>query len=387
MPDNDETALLTHSYQIVDIIEKGPLSSIYRVIQRSTGKAFTVKTISIGRLKNSIGYKIEDIDKEIEICSKLHNPYLIQLQNVIKGENSVHMIFEHLDGSDICFEIVKRASSGFVYSEAVASHYIKQLLEGLCYMHTLAIIHRDVRPHNILLAGRDNNAPLKVRGFTSAFRLLNKDSFCDQGKVGIPQFMAPEMVLGSPYNTASDIWSAGVVCYLLLSGKLPFNGPTEYIYESIKKGVINLEGSHWDVIQEPAKDLLIKMLNPKFEERISAADCLKHRWISDKSVPQRKHLNEAVDNIRNYNLRRKMKSRIISVVNHPAWENLDNKNISSQQSSTVLNNILAGGDVCDAEPISRISTNMPLIGKDHLNKISNPVTVVEKVTSSIMSFY
>uniref|UniRef100_A0A0N4Z7B9 Protein kinase domain-containing protein n=1 Tax=Parastrongyloides trichosuri TaxID=131310 RepID=A0A0N4Z7B9_PARTI len=396
MMDNDETALLTHHYQIIDVIEKGPLSSIYKAIHRVSGKIFTIKTISLSKnnCKNNSNeitnpiIKMEDVDKEIEICACLKNPFLSQLKDVIKGDTTVHMIFEYLDGSDICFEIVKRATAGFVYSEAVASHYMKQLFEALYYMHSQNVIHRDIRPHNILLASRDNNAPLKIRGFGAAFRLLNKDSLCDQGKVGIPQFMAPEMIQNQPYNTSVDIWSAGVLLYLLLTGKPPFNGQTQDIFDSIVYGTLSFENPYFAPITEPAKALLKKLLNPIPDDRPTAEECLKHPWISEKMVPNRKHLNEAVENIKGYNQRRKLKSNIISIVNHPNWDLPEPpiKILSQPSEECGIVGILPGGDICDVEPINRMTSESLMMGcggNNNFQSNCNQTTNIEKILTSL----
>ncbi|CEF62642.1 Peripheral plasma membrane protein CASK [Strongyloides ratti] len=392
--DNDETALLTHHYQIIDVIEKGPLSSIYKAIHRLSGKTFTIKTISLSKstLKQrspNHTIKSEDADKEIEICADLKNPYLAQLKDVIKGDTTVHMIFEYLEGSDICFEIVKRATAGFVYSEAVASHYMRQLFEALNYMHSQNIIHRDIRPHNILLASRDNNAPLKLRGFGAAFRLLNKDSLCDQGKVGIPQFMAPEMVKNQPYNTSVDIWSAGVLLYLLLTGKTPFNGTTQDIYDSIINGTLSFENPYFIPITEPAKDLLRKLLTSIPEDRPTAEECLHHPWICEKIVPNRKHLVEVVENVKEYNQRRKLKSNLISVVNHPNWE-LPTSPVSEMVKTSdnmITEGILPEGDVCDMETINSITSEALITsGRSNEDESCNTniqTTSIEKILTSL----
>ena len=179
---------------------------------------------------------MEDLEKEIAICGILRHQYFMQIHDVIMGKNAAHMIFEYVEGSDICFEIVKRAAAGFVYSEAVASHYLKQLVESLDFMHGLRIIHRDIRPHNVLLATVENNTPLKLRGFGVAVKLPDDSEFVKLSRVGIPQFMAPEVVARDFLGTAADMWSAGVLMYLLLSGRLPFNGPLQHVYDSISEG-------------------------------------------------------------------------------------------------------------------------------------------------------
>ncbi|VDO15992.1 unnamed protein product, partial [Brugia timori] len=149
----------------------GPLSTVYRAVHRITSKLYSVKSIDLQKYSATSGLTRTDVDNEIEICAVLKHPFLCELKDVIAGEKAVHMVFEFLDGDDICFEIVKRASAGFVYSEAVASHYMRQLMQALEYMHGQGIIHRDIRPHNVVLASKDNSAPLKLTGFGVSLKL------------------------------------------------------------------------------------------------------------------------------------------------------------------------------------------------------------------------
>jgi calcium/calmodulin-dependent serine protein kinase len=238
--DGDETALLSHHYQICDIIEKGPICTVYRATHRNTSKTFIVRSVDLRRHVAASGLSQEATEKEVEICALLKHPFFCQLRDVIAGANVVHMVFEYVEGSDICFEIVKRASSGFIYSEAVASHYVKQLCEACRFMHSLSIVHRDVRPHNVLLANKENNSPLKMRGFGIAYKLTSANDRCPPGRIGIPAFMAPEVVSGKPYGKPADLWSVGVVLYILLSGRLPFSGSQEYVFKCITEGKYSL---------------------------------------------------------------------------------------------------------------------------------------------------
>lgn len=141
-----------------------------------------------------------------------------------------------MDGTDLCFEIEKRAIAGFVYSEAVASHYMRQIFEAIKYCHEQNIIHRDLKPHCILLSSKENSAPIKIGGFGIAIELESENAFITSGRIGSPHFMAPEVVNRQKYTKAIDMWSCGVLLYTLLSGSLPFIGKSERIFELITKG-------------------------------------------------------------------------------------------------------------------------------------------------------
>ncbi|KFM79237.1 Peripheral plasma membrane protein CASK, partial [Stegodyphus mimosarum] len=252
-----------------------------------------------------------------------------------------------MEGSDLCYEIVKRALAGFVYSEAVASHYMRQVLEAVRYCHENDIIHRDIKPQCILLATKENSAPVKLGGFGSALKIKGEKIIngefvhdyrtnigpngrfylkCDEfGRIGTSHFMAPEIVLRRPYGKPADVWSCGVLLYVLLTGTLPFLGTKEWLYESICSGQVNMTGRPWDVISSHAKDLLSKMLalNPK--DRITVDEALNHPWIKERELCAPKiHLQETVDELSKFNARRKLKGAVIAAVSSPKWTNFYN---------------------------------------------------------------
>lgn len=198
-----------------------------------------------------------------------------------------------MDGADLCFEIEKRASAGFVYSESVASHYMRQILDAVRYCHRLNIIHRDIKPHCVLLSSKENSAPIKLGGFGIAIELPDQrdhdesdsgeraedeeenpddddenesegcagrpkptkprksirfkedrqspkkttsPSLISSGRIGTPNYMSPEVVQRLPYSKPVDIWGCGIVLFVLLSGYLPFVGSNRRLFELISKG-------------------------------------------------------------------------------------------------------------------------------------------------------
>jgi guanylate kinase len=209
-------------------------------------------------------------------------------------------------------------------------------------MHSQRIVHRDIRPHNIVLATVAANTPLKLRGFGVAIRLPDNEDEITASRVGIPHFMSPEVVMHQNIGTSSDLWSVGVLLYLLLSGRTPFHGPTQHVYECISEGKYSLQGSPWNYISDEAKDLLTRLLTVDASRRFTAEDTLQHPWLSDKFIPKRQHLNETVENIRGYNLRRKLKSKVIAAINNPRWNRFPVHSFLSADS-------MPGGDACDSE--------------------------------------
>uniref|UniRef100_A0A7M4FIX9 non-specific serine/threonine protein kinase n=1 Tax=Crocodylus porosus TaxID=8502 RepID=A0A7M4FIX9_CROPO len=233
-------------------------------------------------------------------CSKIH------FKSWIK--------YRSMDGADLCFEIVKRADAGFVYSEAVASHYMRQILEALRYCHDNNIIHRDVKPHCVLLASKENSAPVKLGGFGVAIQ-LGESGLVAGGRVGTPHFMAPEVVKREPYGKPVDVWGCGVILFILLSGCLPFYGTKERLFEGIIKGKYKMNPRQWSHISESAKDLVRRMLMLDPAERITVYEALNHPWLKERDRYAYKiHLPETVEQLRKFNARRKLKGAVLAAV-------------------------------------------------------------------------
>ncbi|XP_043857233.1 peripheral plasma membrane protein CASK-like [Dromiciops gliroides] len=204
--------------------------------------------------------------------------------------------------------------AGFVYSEAVASHYMRQILEALRYCHDNNIIHRDVKPHCVLLASKENSAPVKLGGFGVAIQ-LGESGLVAGGHVGTPHFMAPEVVKREPYGKPVDVWGCGVILFILLSGCLPFYGTKERLFEGIIKGKYKMNPRQWSHISESAKDLVRRMLMLDPAERITVYEALNHPWLKERDRYAYKiHLPETVEQLRKFNARRKLKGAVLAAV-------------------------------------------------------------------------
>lgn len=285
-----------------------------RCINRETGQQFAVKIVDVAKFTSSPGLSTEDLKREASICHMLKHPHIVELLETYSSDGMLYMVFEFMDGADLCFEIVKRADAGFVYSEAVASHYMRQILEALRYCHDNNIIHRDVKPHCVLLASKENSAPVKLGGFGVAIQ-LGESGLVAGGRVGTPHFMAPEVVKREPYGKPVDVWGCGVILFILLSGCLPFYGTKERLFEGIIKGKYKMNPRQWSHISESAKDLVRRMLMLDPAERITVYEALNHPWLKERDRYAYKiHLPETVEQLRKFNARRKLKGAVLAAV-------------------------------------------------------------------------
>lgn len=320
----DDEVLFDDVYDLCEEIGRGPFSIVRRCIHRQTGQQFAVKIVDVAKFTSSPGLSTNDLKREATICHMLKHPHIVELLETYSSEGMLYMVFEYMDGADLCFEVVQRATQGFAYSEAVASHYMRQILEALRYCHENDIIHRDIKPENILLATKENSAPLKLGGFGIAVQLSDKQTNNVPGRIGSPQFMAPEVVERRQYGKAVDIWAAGVLLHVLLSGMLPFHGSGRRLTEAICRGKLILNAApQWEFISDSAKDLIQQMLCVDPKQRITIQEVLNHRWLRDRDKALRIHLNDTIDELRKYNSRRKLKTCILNTVNSSKWYNLD----------------------------------------------------------------
>ncbi|XP_077473753.1 peripheral plasma membrane protein CASK isoform X22 [Stigmatopora argus] len=310
----DDDVLFEDVYELCEVIGKGPFSVVRRCLNRETGQQFAVKIVDVAQFTSSPGLSTEDLKREASICHMLKHPHIVELLETYSSDGMLYMVFEFMDGADLCFEIVKRADAGFVYSEAVASHYMRQILEALRYCHDNNVIHRDVKPHCVLLASKENSAPVKLGGFGVAIQ-LGESGLVAGGRVGTPHFMAPEVVKREPYGKPVDVWGCGVILFILVSGCLPFYGTKERLFEAICKGKNKMNPRQWTQISESAKDLVRRMLMLDPAERITVYEALNHPWLKERDRYAYKiHLPETVEQLRKFNARRKLKGAVLAAV-------------------------------------------------------------------------
>ncbi|XP_029171178.1 peripheral plasma membrane protein CASK isoform X3 [Nylanderia fulva] len=340
----DDEVLFDDVYELCEIIGKGPFSVVRKCIHRQTGQIFAVKIVDVAKFTSSPGLSTADLKREATICHMLKHPHIVELLETYSSEGMLYMVFEYMDGSDLCFEVVRRATSGFVYSEAVASHYMRQILEALRYCHENDIIHRDLKPQCALLAGKENSAPVKLRGFGVAVQLptsqsngvglispscnfpfedltdaedsLVSDTEDNIGRVGCPHFMAPEVIQRRQYGKPGDVWSAGVLLHVLLTGTLPFVGSRDRLREAICRGRVQMETPLWDPISEPAKDLIQRMLTTDVNHRITIQEVLNHKWLRGAA---RIHLADTIEELKKFNARRKLSHAVKAAISSSKW--------------------------------------------------------------------
>lgn len=204
--------------------------------------------------------------------TKLHHKNIIQLIEVFEDNEHIYLVLELVTGGELFDQIISRGS----YSEKDAAAIVKQILEAVMYMHSNGIAHRDLKPENLLVSG-PNNELVKVTdfGLSKDFGEATLSTSC-----GTPDYVAPEVLRGAPYDNSVDIWSIGVITYILLCGFPPFYGNNDQeIFEKILKAEYNFPAESWDPVSDDAKDFIKSMLILANSKRPTAQEALQHPWM------------------------------------------------------------------------------------------------------------
>ena len=244
-------------------------------------------------------YNYEDERKkmieEITIMKKLDHPNIVKIYEFFEDENSIYIIMEYLEGGEL-FDILNKKKS---FSEKESAEILKNILEGLSYLHSKNIAHRDLKPENILFT---KNGILKIVDFGSSTVIKCKKK---NKQYGTPYYVAPEVLRGS-YDTKCDIWSCGVILYSLLSGFPPFNGDSEReILKNVKRGKFSFDTNEFEYISDYAKDFICRMLEKTVKKRITAEQCLKHPFFQILERKERNLDREKfyLNNLKNFSMK------------------------------------------------------------------------------------
>uniref|UniRef100_A0A4W5JVD9 calcium/calmodulin-dependent protein kinase n=1 Tax=Hucho hucho TaxID=62062 RepID=A0A4W5JVD9_9TELE len=247
----------------------------------------------------------QKLEREARICRLLKHPNIVRLHDSISEEGFHYLVFDLVTGGELFEDIVARE----YYSEADASQCIQQILESVNHCHQSGIVHRDMKPENLLLASKLKGAAVKLADFGLAIEVQG-DQQAWFGFAGTPGYLSPEVLRKDPYGKPVDMWACGVILYILLVGYPPFWDEDQHrLYQQIKAGAYDFPSPEWDTVTPEAKDLINKMLTINPAKRVTATDALKHPWICQRStVASMMHRQETVECLRKFNARRKLKS-------------------------------------------------------------------------------
>ena len=299
------------------ILGRGSFGTVFLVKQKELSRYFAMKVIK-KTLKNK--EEEENLMNEIEILRKLDHPNILKITDFYPLKTEYNIITEYCQEGELFDEIKAHAP----FNEVLTAWYMRQILSAVSYCHSMNIIHRDLKPENILIVKRVKSGfhPIKIIDFGTA-KVFQKEK-SEHLLIGSAYYIAPE-VLSRNYTELCDLWSCGVIMYILLTGRPPFNGINEEeIMKKIKEGIYDLSKYPWGIISDDAKDLVKGLLQVNPKKRYNAKDALAHRWFENEKIKSNKsaydiknrQVNKLVDNLTKYKSDNILRCAVIALLVH-----------------------------------------------------------------------
>jgi len=257
-------------YELLEFLGRGKFGEVKKCREKSTKHLLAAKFIQIHKEQDRI-----EACNEIEIMKALQHPRLLQLYDAFDTKNDICLIMELITGGELFERVI---DDDFILTERLCELYMMQICEGVHFMHSCNIVHLDMKPENILCLNRDGHR-IKIIDFG----LARKFDPTKQLKVlfGTPEFVAPEVINFDRIGFGTDMWSVGVICYVLLSGLSPFMGENDNdTYANINRVNFDFDDESFTDISDEAKDFISKLLIKNKEKRLLAHQCLSHPWLT-----------------------------------------------------------------------------------------------------------
>ncbi|XP_048018273.1 myosin light chain kinase 3 isoform X3 [Megalobrama amblycephala] len=262
-----------------EVLGGGRFGQVHRCIENSSGLTLAAKIIKARSQKEK-----DVVKNEIQVMNQLDHANLIQLYAAYEARNDIILVLEYVDGGELFDRII---DENYKLTELDTVMFIRQICEGLRYMHKMYILHLDLKPENILCVSRVTNK-IKIIDFGLARKYQPREKL--RVNFGTPEFLSPEVVNYDFVSFNTDMWSLGVITYMLLSGLSPFLGDDENeTLNNILSCQWNFEEDEFSEVSNEAKDFISKLLVVDKSWRIGATEALRHPWLSDPAVHFRLH--------------------------------------------------------------------------------------------------
>jgi calcium/calmodulin-dependent protein kinase I len=240
-------------------------------VEKETGKEYAVKIIN----KSNVGADMARLATEMDILKQVDHPNIISLKEIIDTKNCLFIVTELVTGGELFDKIVELGQ----YSEKDAALLVSKMVSAIAYLHDKGIVHRDLKPENLLLKDNENISEVKIADFGLS-KIVNAKAMM-QTACGTPGYVAPEVLNATGYVKEVDMWSIGVITYILLCGFPPFfNENMAELFEQIMKAEYDFPEDYWKDISEIAKDFIRKLLVVDTAQRMSGKTALQHPWLT-----------------------------------------------------------------------------------------------------------
>ncbi|ERL86033.1 hypothetical protein D910_03447, partial [Dendroctonus ponderosae] len=280
-------------YEVQEELGKGRFGVVHKVVDKSTNQKLAAKFIRCRTPKDK-----EKVQEEINIMNLLRHQKLLQLAAAFENPKETIMIMEYISGGELFERVV---ADDFTLTEKDCILFMRQICEGVAYMHSQNVVHLDLKPENIMCHTRTSHE-IKIIDFGLAQK-INPDVPV-RVLFGTPEFIPPEIINYEPIGIESDMWSLGVICYVLLSGLSPFMGDTDSeTFANITRSDYDFEDEAFNTVSQDARDFIGALLLKRKEDRLSADQCLRHVWLDPDNHQETVVLS--TDKLKKFIIRRK----------------------------------------------------------------------------------
>lgn len=280
-------------------IGRGGMSIVKEGTDKKTGRKWALKYIE----KNIVD-DMEVLEREINIMRRLRHRHVLGLREVFESSDQFCLVTELVTGGELFEKIVEVGS----YSEKDAGNIVRQVLLGVEYLHANGVAHRDLKPENLLVGGKDEDE-IKIADFGLSKSFGAGAESALETSCGTPDYVAPEVLRGEVYDQSVDLWSIGVITYILLCGFPPFWGESQgELFDKILSVEYDFPDPEWTQVSDEAKDFIKHLLVGDPNERHTATQCLQHPWMKSIETSEKKSQLRSLESVRklkDYNEKRK----------------------------------------------------------------------------------
>lgn len=348
-------------YEVRQKLGEGHYGYVRLAIHKQTGHQRAIKSID----KSIFPKTFLDFKQEFELLKSLDHPNIVKAYECFEDNTYIHIVTEYIPGGQLIDYIIQQQ----MVSESSSSEIMKQIFSGIGYCHSNNIIHRDLQPENLLLENGSSGA-IKIIDFVASSLLSTQNPFNSKKN---PSFSAPEVINNLFFDSSCDLWSCGVIMYLLLSGKLPFYGKNENdIKNRVVQGEYSLKIPGLSTVSEEARDLLRNLLQLDPTKRISAENALTHPWFQ-KAQSNKKIDLACLKNLSNFRFGQKFQQAISMFIS------------SNLVSKEVVNKMNAEFRVLDKNGDGKLSKEELLSAYEKIMNAEKARLEVDKIMSNIDS--
>jgi len=341
---------IPRKYKIVRKLGQGNYSKVY-LAHMEDGREVAVKAITKAKLRRS---ELEKIHKETTILSQLQHPHIITYIEHFEDDQRIYIVTEYARGGELFEKIVEKE----FYAENDVKDIMLKLLKTVKFCHERGIVHRDIKPENILLASKDDDSEIMLCDFGFAKKLDEEQVTELQTACGTPGYVAPEVISRQPYGAACDVWSLGVVAYILLCGYPPFRADNKkQLFQRIRNAEFKFDQEWWSQISQEAKDFVSSMLVANPTKRATLDDLLQHPFIQSR---EDRDITPSLEQLRKYNAKRKvslLKNTWQAAVRFKTFGSMRGKGLSDDVNQLKEEHEVGGKDISSPSPVSATATH------------------------------